>query len=357
MKKWQKFLGYILTVILLFGLSAGSVSAEEKSAYTYRITFYAGNIGTFKDVDGLVISNENAVVTVEEDKLVVSGLNLGDFVAFNAQANIKLDAASKHYVQGVRLSGYDNDTVAASVFEVERDRDYVVAYGIKGNMTSYTIKYQDNNGNTLAPDDVYYGNVGDKPVVSYLYIDGYIPRYMGLTKTLSANNAENIFVFIYDGIPEEEAPTIPDAGTGGNESAGTGTGGGAGAGNGAGTGTGTVITPGTGGAGAGTGEGADPGTAPGTENEQGAEEDRNDETDQGEEPDNAGEADDETDEPIIRDLDDEEVPLAPGDDVGGERDYGLKLLVGIGLGVAILGVIVCIIVLLMMKKRTKENEN
>ena len=74
MKKWQKFFGYILTVILLFGLSAGSVSAAEKSAYTYRITFYAGNIGTFKDADGLVISNENAVVTVEEDKLVMHRL-------------------------------------------------------------------------------------------------------------------------------------------------------------------------------------------------------------------------------------------------------------------------------------------
>ena len=356
MKKWQKFFGYILTAILLFGLSAGSVSAAEKSAYTYRITFYAGNIGTFKDADGLVISNENAVVTVEEDKLVVSGLNLGDFVAFNAQANMKLDATSKHYVQGVRLSGYDNDTVAASVFEVERDRDYVVAYGIKGDMTSYTIKYQDNYGNTLASDEIYYGNVGDKPVVPYLYINGYIPRYLGLTKTLSANNAENIFVFIYDRIPEDEAPTVPDAGTTDSGSAGTGTGAGEG------TGTSTGTTPGTGSAGTGTGTSEGTGTGAGTgtgttpgidnENEQDTEEGQDNETDQSEEPDN----EEETDDSIILDLDDEEVPLAPGDDIRENREFGLKLFGCIGLGVAALGVLAYIIVL-MLKKRTKQSEN
>ena len=40
-------------------------------------------------------------------------------------------------------------------------------------MTSYTVNYVDENGNELAPSRTYYGNVGDRPVVAYLYMDGY----------------------------------------------------------------------------------------------------------------------------------------------------------------------------------------
>jgi len=330
---------------LLFGLFTGSVCAAEKSAYTYQITFYAGNIGSFQDTEGLEISNKNAVVTVTEEKIVVSGLNLGDVVAFNAQANIKLDEADKHYVQGVRLSGYDNDTVAASVFEVERDRDYVVAYGIKGNMTSYTIKYQDPYGNVLAPDEVYYGNVGDKPVIPYLYVDGYAPRYMGLTKTLSANAAENLFVFVYDKIQESIVVVVPgeSGDNAGSEVPGN---------------TGTDSTTQTGGN-AGITEPAGTGTNPGTETDietpdNNEEENGTDAPDNNENP--GGQEIVEEPEDIIVDLDDEEVPLANIDKDLKDTEYENKMFISISLIIAAL-VLLTSIMMLLLKKRTKENED
>jgi len=345
MRNWHKLSVFILAVTLLFGLFTGSVCAAEKSAYTYQIAFYAGNIGSFQDTEGLEISNKNAVVTVTEEKIVVSGLNLGDVVAFNAQANIKLDEADKHYVQGVRLSGYDNDTVAASVFEVERDRDYVVAYGIKGNMTSYTIKYQDPYGNVLAPDEVYYGNVGDKPVIPYLYVDGYAPRYMGLTKTLSANAAENLFVFVYDKIQESIVVVVPgeSGDNAGSEVPGN---------------TGTDSTTQTGGN-AGITEPAGTGTNPGTETDietpdNNEEENGTDAPDNNENP--GGQEIVEEPEDIIVDLDDEEVPLANIDKDLKDTEYENKMFISISLIIAAL-VLLTSIMMLLLKKRTKENED
>ena len=82
----------------------------------------------------------------------------------------------KYYVKGIRLSGRDNnETLAAPSFTVDKDADYVVAYGIKGNMVAYTVNYQDASGNSLAESQTFYGNVGDKPVVAYRYVENYIP--------------------------------------------------------------------------------------------------------------------------------------------------------------------------------------
>ena len=355
MKNWYKLSVFILAVTLLFGLFTDSVCAAEKSAYTYQITFYAGNIGGFQDTEGLEISNKDAVVTVTEEKLVVSGLNLGDTVAFNAQANIKLDEADKHYVQGVRLSGYDNDTVAASVFEVERDRDYVVAYGIKGNMTSYTIQYQDPYGNVLAPDEVYYGNVGDKPVIPYLYVNGYEPRYMGLTKTLSANAAENLFVFVYDKIQESIVVVVPgedgdNAGSEVPDNAGTGsttgTGGNAGP-------TDTTETTGT-------------GTNPGTETDIETPDDNEDENgtddpmidDPGNNENQGGQEveEDPEEDPIIVDLDEEDIPLTNLDEDIKDKEYENKMFTSIALITVGLGLLT-FIMMMFLKKKTKENED
>ena len=139
------------------------------------------------------------------DKIVVRGLHAGDTIAVTPQATVTTGENSKYYVQGIRLSGRDNDTVEDSVFTVTGDADYVAAYGIKGNQVAYTVNYVDENGNTLAPSDVFYGNIGDKPVVAYKYVEGYAPKYLGLTKTLSENEAENVFTFTYEEMPE---PTI-----------------------------------------------------------------------------------------------------------------------------------------------------
>ena len=217
MKVFKKLLTVLLTGALVLGLSMNAFAAEE---YEYTVTFYAGNQGSFNGASGVTASG--GTVSASSDKIVVSGLKLGDVVGFNAQSGVSLNDSGKYYVQGIRLGGRDNDTVAASVFTVTEDTDYVVAYGIRGNVTSYTVNYQNANGTALAASQTFYGNIGDKPVVAYQYIDGYIPNALGLTKTLSANEAENVFTFVYEAAPEDVI--VQETETESETESGTGTG-------------------------------------------------------------------------------------------------------------------------------------
>ena len=84
-----------------------------------------------------------------------------------------------------------------SAFEVNGDQDYVVAYGIPGELAEYTVNYVDATGNKLADSRTYYGNVGDEPVIAYLYIDGYIPDNYNQTGTLVSDVSKNVFNFVY----------------------------------------------------------------------------------------------------------------------------------------------------------------
>ncbi len=136
---------------------------------TYTVTFYAGNQGTFADGAG---------------KIVMSNLKYGAFVSFDVQKDgvVTLNNSDKYYVKGLRKSGRDNsetDELEASRYSVtvKGDADYVVAYGIKGNQVAYTVNYQDANGKELLASNTYYGNVGDKPVVAYQYVEDILLRH------------------------------------------------------------------------------------------------------------------------------------------------------------------------------------
>ena len=178
MKKWKRLLVSLLTVSMTIGASAMSVMAAEP--YTYKITLSAGNKGT---IGG-------------QSKIEQADLAAGSTVTFNLNDIQVTD--DKYYVKGIRLSGRDNDeALAAPAFTIDGDADYVVAYGIKGNMVAYTVNYQDASGNALAESQTFYGNIGDKPVVAYRYIENYIPDALALTKTLSDNESENVFTFTY----------------------------------------------------------------------------------------------------------------------------------------------------------------
>ena len=191
----------ILIAVLLFGMCFAyrtQAVYAEKTPYTYTVTFFAGNRGNFVNGNGLTVENGNGSIRVEPGKITVSGLKEGDIVSFNTQAgSLSLLDSGKYYVRGVRKSGRDNGTVAASAFRVTGDADYVAAYGIKGNTVAYTVNYEDADGNTLLESNTYYGNIGDKPVVAYAYIENYTPDVLAITKTLSANEAENVFTFVY----------------------------------------------------------------------------------------------------------------------------------------------------------------
>lgn len=202
-RKWFRIL-LLCVFSLAIGTGAAGVrsAAAEGEAYTYTIRIYAGQQGT---VGGGEVK-------------VYEGLAYEDRVTFNLREVALLDG-SKYYVKGLRESGRDNNTVMENAsFTVNGDRDYVVAYGLLNDAVAYTIHYQDAEGNTLAPDETYYGNVGDKPVIAYLYIEGYQPQAYNLTKTLDANAAENVFTFIYSPVATEPEETTSAAEPGTEES-------------------------------------------------------------------------------------------------------------------------------------------
>lgn len=216
MNKFRKVFSGLLLFCLAFALCSFRCEAAEN--YTYTVTFYPGNHGSFHGTERVYVDSESgsgAQIQKDGSLIRVTGLVLGDVVSFDAAASgaVSLEDNSKYYVKGIRQSGRDNNTVAASAFHVDGDADYVVAYGIQGNMVAYTVKYQDEAGNELKPSQKYYGNVGDKPVVAYLYIENYTPQTLAMTKTLKANEADNVFTFVYRRTTSAAQPGTTPGGT------------------------------------------------------------------------------------------------------------------------------------------------
>ena len=230
MNRIRKF--FILLSALCLAFWPFGIQCHAAGEYTYTVTFYPGNHGTFAGTGGVSVGGGNASdasVSMEGQAIKVRGLKNGDIVSLNAalSGTMVLGEGSRYYVKGIRLSGRDNNTVDASAFRVEGDRDYVVAYGIRGDMVSYVVNYQDEAGNALAESQNYYGNVGDKPVVAFRYVEGYEPMAYNLTKTLVSNEAENVFTFVYRRAPASggdgpsggggtagNAPSVGNGGTG-----------------------------------------------------------------------------------------------------------------------------------------------
>ena len=317
MKKWKRLLVSLLTVSMTLGASTMSVMADDTTPYTYKVTLSAGNKGT--------INGQN--------KIEQTNIASGSTVTFNLNDIQVTD--DKYYVKGIRLSGRDNnETLAAPSFTVDKDADYVVAYGIKGNMVAYTVNYQDASGKSLAESQTFYGNIGDKPVVAYRYIENYIPDALALTKTLSDNESENVFTFTYtpgatDRIVETTTTvttTVPRTATPAGAAGTTGSAGTTGAA--AGTGTGTTA--------GGTAAG---GTAGGTTNADNSQDTTDDTTT----------APDEQTPKSLVDLDDEYTPKGNID----AKDKTSKTPIAAGIGIIVVAVAALAGLIVFLKKRAK----
>ncbi|MBQ2283130.1 MAG: hypothetical protein II250_03015 [Agathobacter sp.] len=230
MKKFKKWCAALLLgcMAVLTGMqTVAAAPGGNDTEYTYTITLYAGNQGRFTSTDGIQVDNHKTGSSYKisdpqdgGDKITVTGLEYGDIVSVRAQSSVTLKK-SKYYIGGIRESGQDNGTVSKSAFKVEGDREYVVAYGIKGNMVAYTVNYIDEEGNALLDSETYYGAVGDRPVIAFRYVDGYWPQTYNLTKQLSANEADNVFTFVYtpmflDVEGDEEEEVVYEDDTNGN---------------------------------------------------------------------------------------------------------------------------------------------
>lgn len=212
----KRLLKYFLAALVVITGVFSQTKDVRAFSYTYTVSFSAGGQGSING--GVQVrkasGNEASVsVSAKGDKIIVTGLEYGDVISCDAQGSVALNENSKYYVKGIRLSGRDNNTVAQSAFLVSGDQDYVVAYGIPGELAEYTVNYVDTDGNKLAESRTYYGNVGDEPVIAYLYIDGYIPDSYNQTGKLSSNASENVFNFVYS----RAASSMAAAGNGAND--------------------------------------------------------------------------------------------------------------------------------------------
>lgn len=330
MKKWKRLLVSLLTVSMTLGASTMSVMADDTTPYTYKVTLSAGNKGT--------INGQN--------KFERENIASGSIITFNLNDIQVTD--DKYYVKGIRLSGRDNDeALAAPSFTVDKDADYVVAYGIKGNMVAYTVNYQDASGNSLAESQTFYGNVGDKPVVAYRYIENYIPDALALTKTLSDNESENVFTFTYtpgatDRIVETTTTvttTVPGTATPAGAAGTTGTAGTTGAAAGTGTGTTAGTAGGTTAGGTTAGGTTTGGTAGGTTNADNSQDTTDDTT---------TEPDEQTPKSLV-DLDDEDTPKGNID----AKDKTSKTPIAAGIGIIVVAVAALAGLIVFLKKRAK----
>ena len=225
--RWLKNKGICFLVLAFMVMLNGLTVSAAEEEYTYTVRLYAGNQGRLLG-GGVDVSSESAGISFTDGYLVIEGLKYGDTVYIRPQAAAEV-TDERYYVRGVRRSGRDNSEAEAPTFRVASDRDYVMAYGIRGNMAAYTVHYVDGDGRTLMESDTYYGNIGERQYVSSRYIDGYQPRVLNMVKTLSANTEENVFTFEYEriagpsggggGTGEETPAPAPGGGTG----AGTGT--------------------------------------------------------------------------------------------------------------------------------------
>lgn len=206
-KGWKLISAMVLSLVMAASmlLSSAMVAYADEEEYTYKVRIYAGRQGSFE--------NGSEVLTYDN-------LTNRNMIIFN-QKRVSLKDGNKYYVRGIKESGKDNDELlAAASFRVNEDCDYVVIYGILGDAVEYTIRYVDENGNALLPEDTFYGNVGDKPVVAFQYVDGYQPQAYNLTGELQADASKNVFTFVYNAVPNNVIVQVQGpANAGGNAGA------------------------------------------------------------------------------------------------------------------------------------------
>lgn len=216
--KRKKIAWILLSLILLCGNSLTAAAKEiqdppegEDGMYTVRV--YSGKQGSFGS--DAVVEGSGAVEVQRDGESVSYKVPYGTQITVIPNA-AQIDRPGKYYIRGIRESGRDNQEVKPS-FSVTEDRDYVVAYGVSANTVAYTVRYLDRNGNALLKEQTYYGNVGDRLIIGFRYIEGYRPQAYNLAMTLKPNAEENIFPFVYTPVPA-------GGGGGGGTSSGTGTG-------------------------------------------------------------------------------------------------------------------------------------
>ncbi len=198
----KRLVSVLLAVLVLAALGAGALAEGD----TYTVRLFAGSGGLDTEAgQAATFADGSYVMTVQ--------CSYGDPFPFSVDGlNESMTYDGKYYVKCIRPSGHDNNTVESTPLTVTGDADYVVAYGIRGQLVPYTVRYVIEGTETdLAPRQTFYGNVGDKPVVSYIYIDGYEPQAYNITWTLTESNPIVKFEYtpVVTATPEPAAQPTP----------------------------------------------------------------------------------------------------------------------------------------------------
>ena len=189
MKRMKRIASLAVVLVLL---ACAAVSAGAAPA-TYKVTVSGGQYG--------------------EDKGTIE-VPAGSMYSAPTQSD-----SGKYYFKGYHIAGREG--LVGSV-KVDRDLELVASYGMKGTMVSYTIHFVEY-GTTIErhPSETYYGNIGDKPVAPYVYIEGFEPQAYNITGTLTSG--PNDWTLYYYRIV---TPTpVPDNGGGGGGGGGGNAGG------------------------------------------------------------------------------------------------------------------------------------
>lgn len=192
-KHGSKIFAVLLALTMVFAMTVASFADT-----TYTLRVFSGEHGTYggdATVSGKAL---NSVVKIDISKVKIND--------------------DKYYVKGLKGAGKDDKEFKETAdfsrdgdiykVKVTKDTDCVVTYGVKADAVKYTVNYLDNDGNKLAASKTLYGDVGDMPVVSYTYVDGYVPAANNLTKTLSSDESQNVFTFYYRKAAPGENTTV-----------------------------------------------------------------------------------------------------------------------------------------------------
>lgn len=228
MKNIKRLLTLAICLAVVAGTMAVIPSKAYAEGYTYNITVNAGKEGTLNGDSG------NSVIKTYK------GIENGGHVTITEEdLGLKVNDDSTYYIRGLKVSGHDNDETSTrhyqfpvTVNNVNEDISFSVAYGVKGDMIDYVVKYVDasNPGNELLPSRTYYGTPGDYLIVSAEYIDGYLPDAYNKGWTLKEDGIREI-VFYMSPANQNNGNNGNNGGNNGNQGANQGGNQGAGAAN------------------------------------------------------------------------------------------------------------------------------
>lgn len=230
MKKMHKIA--VLAIVFCMVIASMGISvfaAEEFSGYSHRLKVSGGN----GKVGSGTVEGKTASIDTAAGKVTVDGTEYDITVP---------GGDTKYVILGLKVAGHDNseiytDSVTFNVSGTgdgdspikKQDLDLVVAYGLKSNLVKYTVSYKGPGGEDLLPAETHYTVDKTRAVVSYKYVNGYVPNMISAVKTIT-QGGDNSIVFTYQVNTAGEGGTNVVVIDDGGGAAGAGGAGGAGAG-------------------------------------------------------------------------------------------------------------------------------